>query len=117
MSVLATSGLLVADVVGTGVMGLGGDMAALGWSWGLALLVLQVPANYYAGVMLARASRVYQDRHGTRARDYSVLAKGMYAGGAGAAGAAVGAVLYLNLILVMGGYLLVMAKARTSCER
>ena len=42
MSAKNTAFLLVADVVGTGVLGLGGNMGVLGWVAGLLVLVIQV---------------------------------------------------------------------------
>ena len=54
LGVPATAALLVADVVGTGVLALPRNVRAVGLPFGLAFLVAQVPLNQLAGAMLDR---------------------------------------------------------------
>ena len=56
LGVPATAALLVADVVGTGVLALPRNVRAVGLPFGLAFLVAQVPLNQLAGAMLDRAA-------------------------------------------------------------
>ena len=103
----AASSLLVANVVGTGVLSLGGAMVALGWMPGLVALVGFAPLNFYCAALLGRAYLllVAQDHN---PGDYFEIARltlsPIYA-------SLVGLCLYLNLVLTCADYLLVMAKA------
>eukprot|EP00951_Prasinocladus_malaysianus_P028900 scaffold265002_cov19-Prasinocladus_malaysianus.AAC.1 len=54
-----TSLVLVADIVGTGVLGPPCHMAKLGWNWGLLSLTLCMGLNLYTGLLVGRLGAVY----------------------------------------------------------
>jgi len=55
-----TVGLMqVADIVGTGVLGLGGGLAQLGWVMGITALIAFLPLNIYAGLILGWTQQVF----------------------------------------------------------
>lgn len=57
LTLLTGALLLTADVVGTGVLALPADVRTLGTGWGLGFLLLNLPANLYAGTVLGRCAR------------------------------------------------------------
>ena len=51
---LDTAFLLVADIVGTGILGLAAQVARLGWGAGVFFLLVIYPLNIYSGLLLQR---------------------------------------------------------------
>lgn len=68
--VAQTSLILVADIVGTGILGLPGHIAKLGWVKGVLALALCMIANLYTGTLLGRLGAAYPS-----AVSYSDLAR------------------------------------------
>lgn len=57
---MAQTGLiLVADIVGTGILGLPGHIAKLGWVSGMLALALCMLANLYTGTLVGRLGMAY----------------------------------------------------------
>ena len=121
LSVLATTALLIADNVGTGVLALPGQIANIGRVWGMLLLVVMVVPNVFAGMLLHRAASMVEARRehsGTdrvallrtdRVRDYATLAVALN-GHAGVVTKATCFFYYLSIFLQMGNYLIVLSQ-------
>ena len=56
LNYLQASALLVADCLGVGILALPQDVHELGWGVGLGFLLLNLPINFHAGVVLADAA-------------------------------------------------------------
>ena len=56
---VTVSQLMIADIVGAGILSLGGAMAKMGWLLGGLALVLMFPLNVYTGLMLWEGQRVW----------------------------------------------------------
>ena len=78
LSVSATAALLVADVVGTGILALPSNVHTVGMAFGIAFIAAQVPLNQFAGKLLCgAASSVETDgRAVSDFRDLSALLAG-----------------------------------------
>ena len=63
-----TAALLLADIIGTGILSLPGAFAKLEYGGGIALLCITYPMNLYTGVLLARMKQWVP-----RARSYGDL--------------------------------------------
>ncbi|EOD36523.1 hypothetical protein EMIHUDRAFT_226292 [Emiliania huxleyi CCMP1516] len=113
LGVVSTALLLVADCVGTGVLGLPAEVDLLG-PLGLLFLALQIPVNAYVGGLLnAAATRVddgTRPQQGGATANILQLTRALFGAGSGAA-RATAAAWYLNLFLVLGNYLVVMGSA------
>ena len=113
LGVVSTALLLVADCVGTGVLGLPAEVDLLG-PLGLLFLALQIPVNAYVGGLLnAAATRVddgTRPQQGGATANILQLTRALFGAGSGAA-RATAAAWYLNLFLVLGNYLVVMGYA------
>jgi len=111
LSVLATASLLVADVVGTGILALPGEVAVIGGG-GLLFLVLQFPLNMYIGSLLnAAADRTDQCNQQSGETANLVSLSASLFGSSAAVTLATRAAYILNLFLVLGNYLVVMSNA------
>ena len=51
-----TSFLLVADIIGTGILSLPKQLSRLGWGFGIAMLCFFWPINLYSGILLKRVA-------------------------------------------------------------
>ena len=92
--------LLLAQIVGTGVLELGGNLAAIGWI-GIVPLLLFAPVNIYTGVLLTRLRTMYP-----RALSLTDLGGAIF----GATGAKCTAwLIYSYMVLACASYLLVLA--------
>jgi len=95
--------LMVADIVGVGVLSLPSAMAQLGWFMGPLFIVLFFPLNYYTGILLWRvrllkkSSLTYMDMalatHGEKLAKFSAF------------------IVYLHIWLTLGDYLLVLGES------
>jgi len=61
LSLHAAAALLVAENVGTGVLGIPGFVHTLGWTYGIAFVLLQIPLNLFAGSELDRVATNIED--------------------------------------------------------
>ena len=97
------SALLLADVFGTGVLGLPHAAGRLGWILASCLLVLFGVVSTYAGILLARVHALYPEAHSyTRCAEETV---GMFFG------RCTWAVLMINWGLVLPVYMVTTTKA------
>ena len=111
LGVLATSSLLIADVVGTGILALPGAVSTIGFGGGLAFLAAQLPLNLYIGSLLnAAAARVDANQRSDSTSNLVTLSESLYGATAPVARATRYAYV-LNLFLVLGNYLVVMSNA------
>jgi len=63
LSVISSSALIVADVVGTGVLALPNDLRiVLGNVWGIMFVLLNLPINLYAGYLLNESARLIEEQ-------------------------------------------------------
>ena len=93
--------LVIADIVGTGVLELGGNLSKIGWVAGIATLLVFFAVNTYTGMLLVRLRNVFPG-----IRNFGDVAKVTFGP---KAGDAVRALVYLTLLMNCGGYLLVIA--------
>ena len=111
LGLAGTIALFVADVVGTGILGLPGEVHELGFSLGISFLAAQLPINYYIGSRLnAAAASVDGDKPSDKTRNIVDLAAAVY-GRSSIVAHATRAAYYANLFLVLGNYLVVMSHA------
>ena len=68
----STTMLIIADIVGIGVLTMGRVFAQLGWVLAVVLLTVFSPLNVYMGILLARAKEMFPD-----VESYQDLAKKM----------------------------------------
>ncbi|KAK3270589.1 hypothetical protein CYMTET_21018 [Cymbomonas tetramitiformis] len=97
--------LLIADIVGTGVLALSGNLRMLGWSAGIGALLLFYPINLYSGLLLARCHMWYP-----KAATYIDLGHAIW----GEWGIVVGVVLYTYFVFVLGIFHLTLTKTAMS---
>lgn len=64
LNYLQASALLVADCMGVGVLALPQDVHVLGWGLGLGFLLLNLPINLHAGIVLADAALLVEEENG-----------------------------------------------------
>eukprot|EP00547_Thalassionema_nitzschioides_P017622 CAMPEP_0194249794 /NCGR_PEP_ID=MMETSP0158-20130606/21378_1 /TAXON_ID=33649 /ORGANISM="Thalassionema nitzschioides, Strain L26-B" /LENGTH=446 /DNA_ID=CAMNT_0038986393 /DNA_START=93 /DNA_END=1430 /DNA_ORIENTATION=+ len=63
LSLLQGAVLLTADCLGTGLLALPSDLnVVLGLTWGIFILILQLPLNLYAGTVLHKAATIVEAR-------------------------------------------------------
>ena len=99
-----TAMLLIADIVGTGVLSLPYAFSRLGWAGGITVLLLCYPINVYTGVLLSRMRTAFPADCST----YGTLGHRLF----GKWGGLVGYImLYSYLSLILGDYMIVMAKS------
>ena len=115
LGVPATAALLVAAVVGTGVLALPRNARAVGLPFGLAFLAAQVPLNQRAGAMLDRAAASAEAR-GAPLADYRELSVAL-AGRGSALARATALAFYANLALILANYLVAASGAVQVRER
>ena len=96
--------LLVGDILGAGVLELGGNLRAFGWGFGMFFLTCFFPLNLYTGHLLARLGAAYPN-----AVTYGELATSIFPDKK-YVGRTVYAAVYFNLSLALGSYLLTIAK-------
>ena len=97
-----TAGLLLGDIVGTGVLALAGAFAALGWVPAIGLLLFFSMANLHTGLMVHRVALLHPS-----ADSYGGLIREVFGDGRGTRG--VSAFIFLFLFTLLGDYLLVLA--------
>jgi amino acid permease len=96
--------LLIADIVGAGILELPSNMARVGWIIGVILLALGAPLNVYTGMLLARMRNgVYPET-----TTYGELAGAIFGR---PIGIAVAVVVYVNLAMTLGAYNLVLTRS------
>lgn len=95
--------LMVADVVGVGVLSLASAMADLGWLMGVLFIIIFFPLNMYTGLLLWRVKMQFP-----RAVTYLDMARSV-------CGPKVvvfsSVVVYLHIFLTLGDYLLIMGES------
>ena len=95
--------LLLADIVGSGVLALTGAFSKMGWFFGFFLLILCCPLNMYTGILLARLRK-----HHPLVTTYGELGESLF-------GKNVGyvcyGVLYVYIFFVLGEYMVVMSRS------
>ena len=97
--------LLVADVVGVGIMEIPGNLARVGWLVGLPVLAIFLPLNLYTGLLLGRLKLVFPNE---ASASYGALAGAVF----GPVGrVAIGAIVYTKILLALGAFLLVLTQA------
>ena len=96
--------LLIADIVGAGILELPSNMARVGWIIGVALLALGAPLNVYTGLLLARLRNVVYPQ----TTSYGELAGAIFGR---PVGIAVAVVVYINLAMTLGAYNLVLTRS------
>ena len=99
--------LLIADIVGVGILELGFHLATLGWVLGLSFMVIFFAVNLYTGILLSRLRDSYPN-----AVTLGDLAG--YVMGSRRWAMAMWIVVYVNLSLNCGSYLLVITKTLQS---
>lgn len=97
--------LMVADVVGVGVLTLATAMADLGWVLGLTCLLLFFPLNVYTGLLLWKVKKYYP-----RSVTYFHMMRALFPGNT-AASAFCGVIIYVHLVTVLGDYVLVLGQS------
>lgn len=98
-----TSSLLLADIIGTGILSLPGAFAKLGFAGGSVLLLISYALNLYTGVLLARLKLWFP-----AARSYGVLMGEAF----GPRGKVYGyAVLTTYIFGILGNYQIVVARS------
>ena len=103
----ATSALIIAEVVGTGVLALGGQMATVGLLFGLITLVACYPLNLFTALLLWQ---VHQNLpHVVTLGDALAVIVGPLAGKYGYC------VLYTYIFMTLANYMIVLADAVRSC--
>ena len=96
--------LLVADVVGVGIMEIPGNLARVGWVIGLPALLIFLPLNLYTGVLLGRLAQIFPDEQTV---SYGALGGAVF----GATGRiVVGVIVYTKILLALGAFLLVLTQ-------
>ena len=99
--------LLLADIVGSGVLALTGAFSKLGWILGFAILLICAPLNFYTGILLSRIRRFYP-----KATTYGALGYDLF----GNLGGYIGwGFLYVYIFLILGEYQIVLAKSVQEC--
>lgn len=89
---------MIADIVGAGVLSISGGLVALGWSLGMIFLVIMMPLNIYASILLSRIRCLHPEC--VTMMDIAracIGEKAMYF---------TAFCVYFNLLLVLGDYLL-----------
>jgi amino acid permease len=100
---LTAGQLMVADIVGVGVLSLPSAMAQLGWIMGPIFIILFFPLNYYTGILLWRVRLLRRD-----AITYMDMGRAMSGDGLAKFAAVV---VYLHIWLTLGDYLLVLGES------
>jgi amino acid permease len=90
--------MMIADVVGLGILTLGSAMADLGWVWGLILMTAMLFVNLYSGLLLSKVNCMYPE-----ARDYPELGTAVLGP---TFGRTVAVVNYVTMFFILGDYLL-----------
>lgn len=97
--------LLIADIVGSGILALGYAFVRLGWIFGIIAGVIWLPLNIYAGLLLLEAKL-----HHKHSFTYAELGAAVM-NGSKAAKYIVSFVVYLFILMVLANYLLIMAES------
>lgn len=100
---LATSALIIADIVGTGLLSLPGAFASLGMKAGVTLMILCYPINFFTGFQLNKIHLKY--RSAVTFGDVGTHLFGSVGGGI------MYFMLYFYLLLLLGDYLITLAKS------
>jgi len=96
-----TALLLVADIIGSGVLSLPKAFADLGWGGGFFMLIFCVPLNLYTGILLFRIRNILPN-----ATTYGTVGGHLF----GRCGATMGYfVLYVYIVLLLGDYMVVLS--------
>ena len=103
----ATSALIIAEVVGTGVLALGGQMATVGLVFGLAVLVACYPLNLFTALLLWQVHEKLP--HVVTLGDALAVLVGPRTGRYGYF------VLYTYIFMTMANYMIVLGDAVRSC--
>jgi amino acid permease len=99
----ATSALIIADIVGTGILTLPYAFAQLGWTAGLVVLLLCWPLNFFTGFQLNKVHLAFPGS--ITLGDAACQLGGRLGGLLGYAS------LYFYLLLLLGDYFIVLSKA------
>ena len=91
--------LLLADIVGSGILALSGAFSKMGWFFGFLLLILCCPLNMYTGILLARLRK-----HHPLVTTYGELGESLFGK---KVGYACYAILYIYIFFVLGEYVVV----------
>jgi len=100
---LDTAFLLVADIVGTGILGLAAQVARLGWGAGVFFLLVIYPLNIYSGLLLQRLHIAYPATQSYPDIGYAVLGPRW--------GKIVAVALYAYFFFVLGNYAQVLTQS------
>ena len=95
--------LLLADIVGSGILALSGAFSKMGWFFGFLLLILCCPLNMYTGILLARLRK-----HHPLVTTYGELGESLFGK---KVGYACYAILYIYIFFVLGEYMVVMSRS------
>jgi amino acid permease len=98
----AASMLIVADVVGTGVLAIPGAMRSMGWYIGVPLILICFPLNLYVGLLLERLRRWVAPGAATLG-DLAFAILGRFGGLFGWLG------LYTYILFTLGDYVIVIS--------
>lgn len=102
----ATAGqIMIADIVGVGVLTLATAMADLGWIAGTAAIILFFPLNLYTGMLLWKVKLVYP-----RSVSYFDMARYLYPESKGMK-KLVAFIVYAHIFLTLGDYILVLGQS------
>ena len=100
--------LLLADIVGSGILALSGAFSKMGWFFGFLLLILCCPLNMYTGILLARLRK-----HHPLVTTYGELGESLFGK---KVGYACYAILYIYIFFLLGEYVVVVFE-RVECTR
>jgi len=96
-----TALLLVADLIGSGILSLPKAFADVGWAGGFFLFAFCAPLNVYTGVLLFRIRNILPN-----AATYGTVGGHLF----GRCGATIGYfVLYIYIVLLLGNYVVVLS--------
>ena len=105
-----TALLLVADIIGTGILSLPGAVNELGSALGLTWLCLALPLNVGSGMLLYRARMDCAAATGVKPTTYGEAFSALYGPNHPLCGLSY-AILYSYIVFVLGDYLIVLAKS------
>ena len=52
---------MISDIIGAGVLSLAGGVVQVGWFWGLTLVILAFPINFYTACLISRVRTAYPE--------------------------------------------------------